>query len=109
GISDWFSDFASQLGSAFGEGAAEQVADKVQGMISTSGIAQLPNAACKDIMVLLTKILCACVIISKSEDVLASAVSVGVMVGVDFLTTSPFTFLRQKVAEMCGLVYAEEQ
>lgn len=109
GISDWFSDFASQLGSAFGEGAAEQVADKVQGMISTSGIAQLPNAACKDIMVLLTKILCACVIISKSEDVLASAVSVGVMVGVDFLTTSPFTFLRQKVAEMCSLVYAEEQ
>lgn len=109
GLTDWFSDFASQLGSAFGTGATESVAEKVNGLLKDSTLNQVPSAVTKDILCLLVKILSACVIISKSQDVLATAVSVGVILGIDFMTTSPFTHLKKVVCDMCGISYATQQ
>nr|WBV74369.1 polyprotein [Bat picornavirus BtSY1] len=108
GLTDWLTGLARDLGGAFGDGTVDAVRDQARRMCLDAGI-QLPKTEmAKEIVNLLVKSVCACVLISKSEDKASTAAALGVMLGVDLLVHSPFDWLQEQVNKALGCIVREQ-
>lgn len=106
GPGTWFVNLAEQMGSSFGDGCINAVRGAVRDIqMQVNGTSPKIQMA-KEIINLLVKAVCTCVLISKSEDKVATAATLGVMLGVDLLLHSPFDWLEVKVNEAIGAVAA---
>lgn len=109
GFKSYVADMCKDFGSAFGCGASESLRATVEGLIPKT-LRDVKGDLLKTAFSWLIKIICACVIISNAEDKASSAASVGVILGVDLLMTSPFSWLKDKIHEMvCGCARKKKQ
>uniref|UniRef100_A0AAU7E2L7 Genome polyprotein n=1 Tax=Taphozous bat picornavirus TaxID=3141909 RepID=A0AAU7E2L7_9VIRU len=106
GPMDWLGNVAQQLGGAFGGGVLESVRKDVTDLYNRMNYTSTEIEIGKEIVNLLVKCICTCVLISKSEDKASTAATLGVMLGVDLLLHSPFEWLKVKVNKFIGAVSA---
>nr|VFH35713.1 polyprotein [Ovine picornavirus] len=106
GITDMTAQLFSTLGSAFGKSAVESAAAAFKENVDTSAYT---NETIKSVINLLVKAITVTVMIAKSEDKIATAVGLGVLLGTDLLVGSPFDWLRKKVSNLLNIKVAQEQ
>ncbi|ATY47703.1 polyprotein [parabovirus A3] len=99
GIWDW----ARNLGNAFGAGVFESAKDEVECLLPKFDTSAISNSATRVVLSWLVKAICACVLISKAEDKASTAACIGVILGVDFLNSSPFEWLKMQVYNLLGI------
>nr|AWK02681.1 polyprotein [Niviventer confucianus picornavirus] len=89
----------ADMGRSFGSGVSESVYNTVADLIPED--VDLSSGLVKKVLAWLVKIVCGMVLIAKSEDKPGTAAAVGVMLGIDILTSSPFDWLKEKVQDYC--------
>ncbi len=89
----------ADMGRSFGSGVSESVYDTVVNLIPED--VDMSSGLVKKVLAWLVKIVCGMVLIAKSEDKPGTAAAVGVMLGIDILTSSPFEWLKEKVQDYC--------
>lgn len=87
------------LGRSFGESAMEGVQEQALSLIPED--IDVSSGIVRKVLSWLVKVVCGMVLIAKSEDKAGTAAAVGVMLGVDILTSSPFEWLKGKVIDAC--------
>nr|WFG77329.1 MAG: polyprotein [Bat picornavirus 7] len=101
---DWLGGVAQQLGGAFGGGVLESVRKDVNDLYNRMNYTSPEIEIGKEVLNLLVKCICTCVLISKAEDKASTAATLGVMLGVDLLLHSPFDWLKVQVNKFIGAV-----
>lgn len=104
GLSDWVNGIIQDMGDAFGSGTCDAIRREVRGICDATGITTPRVEIAKEIINMLVKVICCCVLISKAEDKASTAAALGVMIGTDLLTHSPFDWLERKVNKALGYV-----
>nr|YP_010808972.1 2B [Bovine picornavirus] len=103
---EWAKSMVSELGSAFGTSVVDSANQTIR--TAVSNMQQVDTSVpVKTIVSLLVKVICAMVLIARSEDRTVTATAVGIMLGIDILTTSPFTWLKNKIREMLGVAHKQ--
>lgn len=96
-------DWAKNLGNAFGAGVFESAKDEVCDLLPKFDVSGVSNSVTKVVLSWLVKAICAAVLISKGEDKAQTAACVGVILGVDFINSSPFDWLKMQIYQMLGI------
>uniref|UniRef100_A0AAU6W601 Genome polyprotein n=1 Tax=Bovine boosepivirus TaxID=3145025 RepID=A0AAU6W601_9PICO len=103
---EWAKSMVSELGSAFGASVVDSANQTIRHAVAD--MQQIDTSVpVKTIVALLVKVICAMVLIARSEDRTVTATAVGIMLGIDILTTSPFTWLKNKVRDMLGVAHKQ--
>nr|WIW43225.2 MAG: polyprotein [Rousettus madagascariensis sapelovirus] len=105
GLLDTVKNAVGDMGFSFGEGFSEGLEDVVSQITNEINLGvERTKATIKDQMMLtgvkvIVKVIAACVILMNTPDWhrFSSAVALGALVGVDFLTTDPFVWLRKQI------------
>nr|WMU10879.1 polyprotein [Boosepivirus sp.] len=106
GLTDCTSSLFSSLGSAFGRSAVESATKAFKENVD---VASYTNETVKSVISLLVKAITVTVMIARSDDKIATAVGLGVLLGTDLLIGSPFDWLREKVSNILGVKNAQCQ
>ncbi|ATY47700.1 polyprotein [parabovirus A4] len=100
---DWF----KSMGDAFGSGMLESAREEVNRLLPQFSTQELSNSTTQQVLSWLVKAICSAVLIAKAEDKASAAGCVGCILGVDFLTSSPFDWLKSQVLGMLGIKSAQ--
>nr|AWK02675.1 polyprotein [Rhinolophus picornavirus] len=111
GIKDWCADVAREVGAAFGAETCNSVASELEELIHRHQLQRInwKQDLVKKALTMIVKVICAMVIISKAEDKWATAAAVGVLLGVDLLTTDPFEWLKNHILGVTNIRHATHQ
>nr|AWK02677.1 polyprotein [Niviventer confucianus picornavirus] len=100
-IKAYVTDVAADFGRAMGLQVSTSVINTVAEMVPDT--TDLSHRLAKKVIQALVKIVCGMVLISQAEDKLSTAATVGIMIGVDIITMSPFEWLERKVLDAVGV------
>nr|AWK02685.1 polyprotein [Apodemus agrarius picornavirus] len=101
------SDWIRSLGDAFGTGMLESAKEEVNRLLPKFSTTELSNNTTQQVLSWLVKAICSAVLIAKAEDKASAAGCVGCILGVDFLTSSPFDWLKNQVLTMLGIKHKQ--
>nr|WBV74372.1 polyprotein [Bat picornavirus BtSY4] len=104
GPGTWIASIADQIGNSFGGGCVKAARDVIRDIHMQMNGCDPKMQLGKEIVNLLVKAICTCVLISKAEDKTTTAATLGVMLGVDLLLHSPFEWLECQVNKAIGVV-----
>lgn len=96
GVKEWCTDAVREMGANFGSAAMSEAHTEIGRLIENVEL-NWKEKGVKSIIQTIIKVICALVLISKSEDKFASAMALGVMLGIDLLSVDPFEWLRNKI------------
>ncbi|AFK85008.1 polyprotein [Ia io picornavirus 1] len=105
GIKDYCADIAKEMGAAFSASTMDQMAGRFKNAIEGVVLdkVNVKSLVVKKIIQLVVKLITVITMIARSEKKIETAAGLGVLLGIDLLSTDPFVWLEERVIDMLGL------
>nr|WPV63301.1 MAG: polyprotein [Jingmen bat picornavirus 1] len=105
GVKDYCAGIAREMGAAFSTSTMDQMADRFKNAIEGVVLdkVNVKSVVVKKIIQLVVKLITVITMIARSEKKIETAAGLGVLLGIDLLSTDPFSWLEERVVDMLGL------